>query len=91
MPLLPIFLVLVYGLCLLFILFFSVGQWLLTRLARRAYSAPPPPPPPAPAAWPRVLVQLPLFNEQNVVERVIDAAAALDYPPGLLHIQVLDD
>ena len=93
MPLLPIFLVLVYGLCLLFILFFSLGQWQLTRLARRAYAAPPlpPPPPPAPTAWPRVLVQLPLYNEQNVVERIIDAAAALDYPPDLLHIQVLDD
>ena len=91
MPLLPLFLVVVYGLCLLFILFFSVGQWQLTRLALRAYAAPPVPAPPAPAAWPHVLVQLPLYNEQNVVERVIDAAAALDYPPDKLHIQVLDD
>ncbi|WP_210516401.1 glycosyltransferase [Hymenobacter terricola] len=91
MPLLAIFLVVVYGLCLLFILFFSVGQWQLTRLALRAYAAPPALPPPAPAAWPRVLVQLPLYNEQNVVERIIDAAAALDYPPEWLHIQVLDD
>ena len=31
--------------------------------------------------WPRVAVQLPIFNEQHVVERLIDAAAALDYPP----------
>jgi cellulose synthase/poly-beta-1,6-N-acetylglucosamine synthase-like glycosyltransferase len=38
-----------------------------------------------------VLVQLPLYNEHNVVERVIDAAAALDYPADRLHIQVLDD
>ncbi|WP_236647174.1 cellulose synthase family protein [Hymenobacter busanensis] len=36
-------------------------------------------------------VQLPVYNELNVVERVIDAAAALDYPPDRLHIQVLDD
>ncbi|HEX8656002.1 MAG TPA: cellulose synthase family protein [Hymenobacter sp.] len=88
---LPLLLVVVYGLCLLFILGFSVGQWQLTRLARRAYAAPPLPPPPEPAVWPRVTVQLPLYNEQNVVERVIDAAAALDYPPERLHIQVLDD
>ncbi len=36
-------------------------------------------------------VQLPLYNEQNVVERLIDACAALDYPADRLHIQVLDD
>ncbi|HEX8328639.1 MAG TPA: glycosyltransferase [Hymenobacter sp.] len=91
MPLLPIFLVVVYGLCLLFIVCFSAGQWQLTRLALQAYRQPPVPPPTAPAVWPHVTVQLPLYNEQNVVERVIDAAAALDYPPELLHIQVLDD
>ncbi|MBO2012817.1 cellulose synthase family protein [Hymenobacter negativus] len=90
---LPVLLVVVYGLCLLFILGFSAGQWQLTRLALRAYASPPPLPPPAPVAgeWPRVLVQLPLYNEQNVVERIIDATAALDYPSDRLHIQVLDD
>ncbi len=91
MPLLPLFLVVLYGLCLLFIVGFSLGQWHLTRLALRAYAAPPALPPPAPAEWPRVTVQLPLYNEQNVVERIIDATAALDYPADLLHIQVLDD
>ncbi|WP_035560355.1 cellulose synthase family protein [Hymenobacter sp. IS2118] len=91
MPLLPLLLVVVYGMCLLFIVGFSMGQWHLTRLALRAYAAPPALPPPAPAEWPRVTVQLPLYNEQNVVERIIDATAALDYPADLLHIQVLDD
>ncbi len=41
--------------------------------------------------FPDVTVQLPVFNERYVVERVIDAAAALDWPRGKLHIQVLDD
>ena len=91
MPVLPLLLVALYGLCLLFILGFSLGQWQLARLAQRAYAQRPTPAPPLPAAWPRVTVQLPLYNEQNVVERVIDAVAALDYPPALLHIQVLDD
>ena len=91
MPWLPILLVVLYLLCLLFILGFSVGQWQLTRLALKAYAGPPELMPPAPSTWPRVTVQLPLYNEQNVVERVIDAAAALNYPPELLHIQVLDD
>ncbi len=40
---------------------------------------------------PRVTVQLPLFNEMYVAERLIGAVAALDYPRELLEIQVLDD
>ena len=40
---------------------------------------------------PRVTVQLPIYNERAVVERLIDAAAALDYPRDLLQVQVLDD
>ncbi len=45
----------------------------------------------SPSDWPRVTVQLPLFNERLVVERLIDAVARLDYPPQRLSIQVLDD
>lgn len=41
--------------------------------------------------WPVTVVQLPVYNERYVVERLIDAAAALDYPPDKLIIQVLDD
>jgi cellulose synthase/poly-beta-1,6-N-acetylglucosamine synthase-like glycosyltransferase len=40
---------------------------------------------------PRVTVQLPLFNEMYVAERLIDAVVKLDYPRELLEIQVLDD
>lgn len=40
---------------------------------------------------PPVTVQLPIYNEWYVAERLITAAAALDYPPALLEIQVLDD
>jgi len=40
---------------------------------------------------PTVLVQLPVFNERFVVERLIDAIAALDWPRDRLVIQVLDD
>ena len=52
---------------------------------------PEPDVPPDPEQWPRVTIQLPIFNEQFVVERLIDAAAALDYPREALSIQVLDD
>lgn len=41
--------------------------------------------------WPRVTVQLPLFNEMYVAERLLEAAAAIDYPRDRLQIQVLDD
>src|SRR5712672_1168268 len=40
---------------------------------------------------PRVTIQLPVFNEMYVVERLIDAVARIDYPRDLLEIQVLDD
>ena len=40
---------------------------------------------------PRVTVQLPSYNEMYVMERVIDAACAFDYPKDRLDIQVLDD
>jgi hypothetical protein len=47
--------------------------------------------PAEPREWPRVTVQLPLFNELYVAKRLIDAVAALDYPADRLQIQVLDD
>src|SRR5688572_23543551 len=40
---------------------------------------------------PFITVQLPIFNERYVVERLIDACASLDYPKDSLEIQVLDD
>ena len=49
---------------------------------------------PGSAAWfalPTVTVQLPLYNERYVVERLIDSIAALTYPIDKLEIQVLDD
>ena len=79
-----------YVVCLLFIFLFSLGQLHLTwhylkslkeRKASVAY----------PAIWPVVTVQLPVYNERYVVERLIDAMAAFDYPKEQLEIQVLDD
>ncbi len=40
---------------------------------------------------PRVTVQIPAYNEMYVIERVIDAVCAFDYPADRLDIQVLDD
>lgn len=43
------------------------------------------------AELPRVTIQLPLYNERYVVERLLEETAKIDYPPELLQIQVLDD
>ena len=43
------------------------------------------------AALPKMLVQVPLYNERYVVTGLIDALAKLDYPSAKLTIQILDD
>jgi len=40
---------------------------------------------------PRVTIQLPLYNERFVVERLLEEVTKIDYPRELLQIQVLDD
>ena len=40
---------------------------------------------------PRVTIQLPIFNEQFVIDRLIDSVCRIAYPRDLLEIQVLDD
>jgi cellulose synthase/poly-beta-1,6-N-acetylglucosamine synthase-like glycosyltransferase len=44
-----------------------------------------------PSDWPRVTTQIPVYNEADVVERVMTAAAEMDYPRGRHEIQILDD
>ena len=48
-------------------------------------------PPALPEDLPRVLIQIPVYNEPLVVERVMAAAGALDWPRDRLTIQLLDD
>jgi cellulose synthase/poly-beta-1,6-N-acetylglucosamine synthase-like glycosyltransferase len=45
----------------------------------------------ADALLPHVTIQLPLYNEATVVDRLLSAAGAMDYPTDRLEIQVLDD
>ena len=40
---------------------------------------------------PRVTVQLPIYNEQYVVDRLLDSICRLNYPKDKLDIQLLDD
>jgi len=51
----------------------------------------PPPRRFADADLPRVTIQLPMYNERYVVERLLEATLAVEYPRDKLQIQVLDD
>ncbi len=79
-----------YAISLTIILLFSLGQAFLIYFYLKAHKnkleAPS-----LPANLPIVTVQLPLFNELYVTQRLIDAVCDLDYPKELLEIQVLDD
>ncbi|MFN8394536.1 MAG: glycosyltransferase [Bacteroidia bacterium] len=89
-------LLVVYFAALTFILMYSVVQVHLAILysrfqnrAKKAHEALPPHDPNLP--WPMVTVQLPIYNELYVVDRLIDCVAEFDYPKDRLQIQVLDD
>jgi cellulose synthase/poly-beta-1,6-N-acetylglucosamine synthase-like glycosyltransferase len=75
-----------YYLVLSVLAVYSIHRLHLVRLRRRT----PPPARVTAEHFPPLTVQLPMYNEPNVAARLIDAAAALDYP-GALDIQVLDD
>lgn len=81
----------IYTLTLLWLSAYSLQALILTVLYLRHRRTAAPEASAAPETWPKVAVQLPVFNERHVVERLIDAAAALDYPRDRLEIQVLDD
>jgi cellulose synthase/poly-beta-1,6-N-acetylglucosamine synthase-like glycosyltransferase len=48
-------------------------------------------PAPLPAVLPRVTIQLPIFNEMYVVDRLLESVVQIRYPKQRLEIQVLDD
>ena len=76
-----------YALVLAALCLYSLECHALVWLARRVRREPDAPPP---AAWPRVTVQLPVYNEPEMVERLLAAAARLEYPRPV-EIQLLDD
>jgi cellulose synthase/poly-beta-1,6-N-acetylglucosamine synthase-like glycosyltransferase len=65
--------------------------WILYLYWKHYKRKPPSVMPSDPVEWPTVTVQLPVYNEYYVVERLIDAVCRLDYPKDRLEIQVLDD
>ncbi|MBI1878794.1 MAG: glycosyltransferase, partial [Chloroflexi bacterium] len=85
-------LIAIYIITAVWLAIYAFNAWVLTALFlkhRRTLLWFPPLE--ARSKLPSVTVQLPIFNEALVVERLIDAIARLDYPAHLLQIQVLDD
>jgi cellulose synthase/poly-beta-1,6-N-acetylglucosamine synthase-like glycosyltransferase len=91
-----ILILVIYGLSLLFIFGYSVAQahlvhlYLVSKrqekhLLNKSWAST------IPSQLPFVTVQLPIYNELYVVERIIDAVAAFRYPIDRFEIQVLDD
>ncbi|MEM7162736.1 MAG: cellulose synthase family protein [Bacteroidota bacterium] len=90
-------LIIIYGLFLLFIFFYSIVQLTLVlnykksqkqcqdecKSMKDAFGDE--------ANFPKVTIQLPVFNELYVVERLIDSVSQMDYPRDKFEIQVLDD
>lgn len=85
----------IYTVLLFFITVYSLGQLQLLlfyrRNTRRGVEHMPKALDPADANLPMVTVQLPVYNELYVMERLIDAVCRLEYPKNRLEIQVLDD
>ncbi len=78
-----------FALSLLFIFLFSMSQlhltWIYLRTNKTNSS------PTEIKSFPYVTIQLPLYNEKYVAERLLEAVTKIEYPKDKLEIQVLDD
>ena len=83
----------IYGLCLLLIFLYSLLQLSLSIAYRRTRGMRASEVTPLfdITNAPKVTIQLPMYNELYVAERIIETVAAFDYPQDKFEIQVLDD
>ena len=92
MSALAIIITLLYSISLLYIFLFSMSQLHLTWIYLQQKKSKDLKKDPLPLQeFPFVTIQLPVFNEKYVVERLLDAIRQLNYPHDKLEIQVLDD
>jgi cellulose synthase/poly-beta-1,6-N-acetylglucosamine synthase-like glycosyltransferase len=80
----------IYALAAVLLGLYGLNNLALTWIYLRHRHEPVPEPPP-PVEWPRVTVQLPIYNELHTAERLLTAVVGLEYPRGRLEVQVLDD
>ena len=79
-----------YFFVLIILAIYGWHRYYLVYLYMRYKDNEPKPGPPL-DPLPVVTIQLPLYNEMYVADRLIDAVCRIDYPRELLEIQVLDD
>ena len=80
----------IYFICLSYLLIFSINQFILTinyrsRAKKDSISGE------LPVTLPFVTIQLPVYNERFVVERLLSAVDCIRYPNDRLEVQILDD
>ena len=80
-----------YGFCLILVFFYSILQLSLAITYARNRKKPKPVKPLNNNFVPFVTVQLPMFNEMYVADRIIEKVSEFDYPRDRFEIQVLDD
>lgn len=86
---LEILIIALYAFCLFFVLIFGAGQFalLIVFFKNRNKKTTVSPL----IAYPYVTIQLPVYNERFVIERLLKAVSRINYPLDKLQIQVLDD
>jgi len=81
-----------YSISLVLIFLFSLNSLVLSILylinRKKIWGTPTPE---MKQEWPKVTIQLPIFNERYMIDRLLKAMTAIDYPAEKLQIQVLDD
>ena len=90
-----VFLVIISMLAMIAVLAFAISQSLLAAKYQKLKSASADLTKNVLPSWqgplPTLLLQLPLYNEIYVVDRLLEAVGLLDYPLELLTVQILDD
>ena len=81
----------VYSFSLLYVFLFSIGQLHLTWVYLKSRKQKKEAPVFSSSFIPLVTIQLPIYNEKYVVDRLLDAVSKFDYPKDKFEIQVLDD
>ena len=91
MNILTMFFIIIYSVCSVSIFFFSLIQLDLFLSYKKSKTKTKNIILPNFKNLPFVTVQLPIYNEQNVIKRLLDAIVKMDYPSDKIEIQVLDD
>lgn len=86
-----IIIAILYTLSLFYIFLFGLSQFHLTYLYRKEKKKGKRTLPSVSDYYPSVTIQLPVYNEMYVVERLLDAVDKIDYDFAKLEIQILDD